>query len=277
VTSTVPPTRPALVGLRPRSSAVLAITSLLGLVAFGWPFLTDPGSALDTSHAGDAPWLFVLLVPLLAAIVLAELTEGGLDAKAVALLGMLSAVGAALRVLGPGTAGIEPGFVLIVLGGRVFGKGFGFVLGALTIFSGALVSGGVGPWMPFQMLGAAWVGFFAGCLPAWRGRAEIALLAGYGILAGLAYGWLLNLWFWPFATYGAAVSYIPGDDLIANADRYLLFWATTSLGWDIPRGVLTAVLLVVIGRPVLAALRRAAQRAAFDAPVDFAHAESRPG
>jgi energy-coupling factor transport system substrate-specific component len=273
--SAVPSARGALVGLRPRSTAVLALTSLLGLVAFGWPFLTDPGSALDTSHAGDAPWLFVLLVPLLAAIVLAELTEGGLDAKAVALLGMLSAVGAALRVLGPGTAGLEPGFVLIILGGRVFGKGFGFVLGALTIFSGALVSGGVGPWMPFQMLGAAWVGFFAGSLPAWRGRAEIALLAGYGVVAGLAYGWLLNLWFWPFATYGAAVSYVPGDALSANVDRYLLFWATTSLGWDIPRGVLTALLLVAIGRPVLAALRRAAQRAAFDAPVDFEPAESR--
>ena len=63
-----------------------------------------------------------------------------------------------------------------------------------------------------------------------------------------------------------------GDPVSENAGRYLLFWATTSLGWDIPRGLLTAVLIVVAGPAILAALRRAAQRAAFDAPVGF-----RPG
>lgn len=255
--------------LAPRPFAVLALTSLIGLVAFGWPFFTDPGSALDTSHAADAPWLFVLLVPLLAAVVLAELNAGGLDAKAVAMLGLLSAVGAALRALGPGMAGLEPGFVIIVLGGRVFGRGFGFVLGALTIFSGALLTGGVGPWMPFQMLGAAWVGFFAGCLPRCTGRAEIAVVAAYGLVAGLAYGWLLNLWFWPFAAYAPEVSFVPGDPVAENLSRYAVFWATTSLGWDIPRGVLTLLLVVVIGRPVMSALRRCAARAAFDAPVQF--------
>jgi energy-coupling factor transport system substrate-specific component len=258
-----------LLALRVRSTAVLVVTSLLGLVAFGWPFLAHPGSALDTSHAGDAPAVFVLLLPLLAGLVLAELNEGGLDAKAVAMLGMLTAVGAALRALGPGTAGLEPGFVVIVLGGRVFGRGFGFVLGALTIFSGAFVTGGVGPWMPFQMLGAAWVGFFSGCLPRCRGRREIAVVAAYGMLAGLAYGWLLNLWFWPFASYGSGVSFVPGAPVSANLGRYLVFWATTSLGWDIPRGVLTALLVVVIGGPVLAALRRCARRAAFDPQVSF--------
>ena len=260
--------RPAL-ALAPRSSAVLALTSLIGLAAFLWPFFTDPGSALDTSHSLDAPWLFVLLLPLLAAVVLAELNAGGLDAKAVAMLGMLSAVGAALRALGPGMAGLEPGFVVIILGGRVFGRAFGFVLGALTIFTGALLTGGVGPWMPFQMLGAAWVGFFAGCLPRWTGRAEVAVVAAYGLIAGLAYGWLLNLWFWPFAAYAPEVSFVPGDPLTANLTRYAAFWATTSLGWDVPRGVLTLLLVLLIGRPVMSALRRCAVRAAFDAPVEF--------
>ena len=56
-----------------------------------------------------------------------------MDAKAVAMLGMLAAVGGALRALGPGTAGLEPSFAVIILGGRVFGRGFGFVLGAVTL------------------------------------------------------------------------------------------------------------------------------------------------
>ncbi len=261
-----------LLRLRPRSAIILAVTSVVGLVSFTWPLFTDPASALDTSHSADAPWLFVLLLPLLAAVVLAELTEGGIDAKAVALLGMLAAVGAALRALGPGTVGLEPSFVVILLGGRVFGRGFGFVLGALAVFAGGLVTGGIGPWLPFQMFGCAWVGFFAGCLPAWRGRREVLVLAAYGIVSGIAYGMLLNMWFWPFAAYGPEVSFVPGDPMSENLHRYLLFWLTTSLGWDVPRGLLSAVLVMLAGRPVLGALRRTARRAAFDARPEFAPA-----
>ena len=158
----------------------------------------SPESGL--AHSADAPLVFALVLPLLLAVVLAEISEGGLDVKAVAMLGVLSAVGAALRPLGAGTAGLETVFFLLVLGGRVFGPGFGFVQGAVTLFGSALITGGVGPWLPFQMLGAAWVGWGAGLLPRARGRREVALLAAYGAVAGLAYGMLLNLSFWPFTT-----------------------------------------------------------------------------
>ena len=178
---------------------------------------SSPAPRLDTSHSGDSPLVFVLLLPLLAAVVLAELTSGGMDAKAVAMLGMLAAVGGALRALGPGTAGLEPIFVVIVLGGRVFGRGFGFVLGAVTLFAGALLTGGVGPWLPFQMLAAGWVGFFAGTAPAGCAVARrCCSLAAYSVVVGLAYGLVMNLWFWPFASYGPEVSYVAGDPLAAN-------------------------------------------------------------
>ncbi|MPZ62542.1 MAG: ECF transporter S component [Propionibacteriales bacterium] len=264
-----------LIRLRPRSALALAVTSLLGLVAFGWPLFADAGSAVDTSHSADAPWLFVVLLPLLAAVILAELTEGGLDAKAVAVLGMLAAVGAALRPLAPGAAGIDPSFVVIVLGGRIFGRGFGFVLGALTLFASALITGGVGPWMPFQMFGAAWVGFFAGCLPSLRGRWEVWLVAGYGFVASVGYGALLNMWFWPFGAYGPEVSYVAGATLLENGYRYGAFWLTTSLGWDVSRGVLISTLVLLAGHPVMSALRRTARRAAFDVPTEFGVGSSR--
>ncbi len=252
-----------------RSALVLAAVSGVGVVAYAWPFFVDAGAALDTSHSGDAPWVFVLLLPLLAAVVVAELSSGGLDAKAVALLGMLGAIGAALRALGPGAAGLEPSFIVIVLGGRVFGRGFGFVLGSLTLFAGALVTGGVGPWLPFQMFAAAWVGLGAGCLPELRGRAEVVMLAAYGVVAGLAYGMLINLWFWPFAAYAPELTYVAGDPLADNLHRYALFWATTSLGWDVPRGALTGLVILLTGRPLINALRRTARRATFTPhPVD---------
>ncbi len=88
-----------------------------------------------------------------------------MDTKAIAMLGVLSALGAALRPMGAGTAGIETVFFLLVLGGRVYGPGFGFVLGSTTLFASAILTGGIGPWLPFQMLAASWVGMGAGLLP----------------------------------------------------------------------------------------------------------------
>ena len=258
-----------LVPLHGRSALALGVVSAVGLVAFGWPFLTQADSALDSSHSGDAPLLFVVLLPLLAAVVLAELTSGAMDAKSVAMLGMLAAVGGALRALGPGTAGLEPSFAVILLGGRVFGRGFGFVLGAVTIFAGALITGGVGPWLPFQMIAAGWVGFFAGCLPRASGRAELMVLAGYAFVAGLEFGMVMNLWFWPFAAYGPETSFVAGDSFAANLSRYAVFYLTTSLLWDLGRSFLSVLLVALAGSALLRALRRASRRAAFDAPVVF--------
>lgn len=160
------------VGLRPRTTVALALASLVGLVAFGWPFLAA-GSSVVGEHASDAPYFFVVLLALVVGIVAAELADGGIDVKAVALLGVLAAIGAGLQALSPGAAGgFDPVFFLLVLAGRVFGAGFGFSLAVVALLASALVTGGVGPWMPFQMIGLAWVGMLAGCLPTVSGLAE---------------------------------------------------------------------------------------------------------
>ena len=258
--------------LRPRASVVLAVASVLGALAFCWPLFIVGHANANLAHSQDAPWIFVALLPLLLAVVLSEIAEGDLDAKAIALLCILAACVAALRIPSPGVAGFEPGFFLLIPAGRVLGRGFGFVLGALTILASALITGGVGPWLPFQMLGAAWMGFGAGCLPRARGKRELALLAGYAVVSALLYGMLLNLWFWPFgAGTTTSFSFLPGAGLLANLHRFVLFDLTTSLGFDIPRAITNGVLVLVLGAPVLAALRRATRRAAFDAPVSFEH------
>ena len=260
--------------LRPRASVTLAVTSLIGVAAFCWPLLVPRHTNANLAHSTDAPWIFVALLPLLLAVLLGEIAEGSLDAKAVALLGILAACGAALRVPSPGVAGFEPVFFLLIPAGRVLGRGFGFVLGAMTIVASALITGGVGPWLPFQMLAAAWMGFGAGCLPEAGGKRELTMLALYGVISALAYGMLMNLWFWPFgAGTSTNFSFVPGAGLLQNLHRFIFFDLTTSLGFDIPRAVTTAVLVLVLGHPVLAALRRATRRAAFDAPVTFESAD----
>jgi len=256
--------------LSTRSSAAILATSVVGLLAFVWPLLAPRGSEI-LAHASDAPLLFGLLVPLLLALTLSLVGEGAMGAKAIALLGVLAATSAALRALGAGIAGLEPIWIVIVLGAYALGAGFGFVLGPVCILASALLTGGVGPWLPFQMIAAAWVGLgagmLAGRLPA---RAEIPLLAAYSTVATVAYGWMLNLWFWPTATgLPEALSFVPGAGPMTNVTHWFVFNMTTSLGYDLPRAALTCVAILLVGRRVLAALRRTSRIAAFDATPVF--------
>jgi len=81
---------------------------------------------------------------------------------------------------------------------------------------------------------------------------------------------VMNFWFWPFgAGTTTRFSYAPGAGVLENLHRYVLFDLTTSLGFDIPRAVTNAALMLLLGRPVLAALRRATRRAAFDVPMVY--------
>lgn len=256
--------------LSPRSTLAITLTTVFGLLAFGWPLLVEPGTWL--SESPDGPWLFALLVPLLLSVVLAELSEGGIDAKSVALLGVLTAVAAALRPLSGGVTGFQPMFVVLILGGRVFGPGFGFILGATSMLASALLTGGVGPWLPFQMLGAAWLGLGAGLLPRCRGGIEITVLAIYGVFSALAFGVLLNLWFWPFIVTQGDIAFVPGANIAENAGRLIAFSVATSWGFDLPRAVGNAALIVALGAPALRALRRTHRVAAFEQTPQFVQA-----
>jgi len=188
-----------------------------------------------------------------------------------AILGVLSAINAVLRVLSAGVAGVELVFFLLILAGRVFGPGFGFALGCTSLFASALMTAGVGPWLPFQMLVSAWVGMGAGLLPRRvSGRAEIAMLVVYGIFAAYAFGLLMNLSGWPFllgveipglAAPEGGLSYVAGDPLGENLRRFLVYTLVTSTGsWDTGRAITTSVALVVLGPAVLHTLRRASRR-----------------
>lgn len=253
------------VRLTPRSGLVLGLASVAGLLMLCWPLFLQVGPGQRV----DPPFLFLALLPLVVAVVLAEVSEGGLDPRVLAILGVLSAVNAVLRALSPGLAGIELAFFLLILAGRVFGPGFGFVLGCTSLFASALLTAGVGPWLPFQMLVSAWVGMGAGLLPRRpSGRAEIVLLAAYGVLAAYAFGLLMNLSGWPFVAGIAlpgeegSLSYVAGAPVWENLHRFLLYTLLTSAGgWDTLRAVTNAVAIVLLGPAVLTTLRRASRRA----------------
>lgn len=247
-----------------RSAGMLAVAAVAGLTAFAWPLFARLPDVTSTSQA---PFVFALLLPLILAVVVAELTGNALDVKGLALLGVLAAIGAILRPLGAGTAGMEPIFFLLVLGGRVFGPGFGFAQGAVTLLASALLTGGVGAWLPYQMIAAGLMGLGAGLLPGRpRGRGEITLLAAYGLVSAFAYGWLMDFAFWPFGIGPATeLSFDPQAGPLENLHRFVLYNLVTSMGWNLGRGVTAVVLIAVLGPGLLRILRRAARRAAWAA------------
>jgi len=85
------------------------------------------------------------------------------------------------------------------------------------------------------------------------------------------FGFLLNMWFWPFGlgTFGGAgaepgLQFVPGDSVLANLHRFFLFTVgTTTFGWDTGRAITNVVAIGTLGTAVLAALRRARRRVAF--------------
>jgi energy-coupling factor transport system substrate-specific component len=268
------PHRTAAVPVSPRSALVLGVASLAGLLMLAWPLLVRV-----PAHARvDPPFVFLGLLPVVIAVVLAEISEGGMDPRVLAVLGVLSAINAVLRGVSPGTGGIELVLFLLILAGRVFGPGFGFVLGCTSLFASALMTAGVGPWLPFQMLVSAWVGMGAGLLPRRvTGRSEIALLAAYGVVSAYAFGLLMNLSSWPFLLgievpgHESSLAYVAGAPLAENLHRFLVYTLVTSTGsWDTGRAVTNAVAIVVLGPAVLTTLRRAARRATVTGTVETA-------
>ena len=220
---------------------VFVLLNLLGLFAYLHPFfapgVVDEGTAWF-AHRTDAPAVFAGIAALCLVLVVADLAGGGLDSKRLAVLGVLSALAAVLRTITL-PAGANLYFFLVILGAFTFGARLGFLLGALSFFLSAVVTGGFGPWLPFQMFAAAWMGASAGLL----GRA--ADRAGLG----------------------------PAETL----RRYWNYYLLTSLGWDLFRTLCNAVVLAAVGGPILRALLRFRERFVFQLAGGAATLRSRPG
>ena len=243
------------------SKVSIGVAGLASLLMFTWPLFIQAGNQNETLFAQT---VFIVLMPLVLILVLIEFATGDISSKQLALLGVLIALNAVIRLLGAGTAGIETAFFLIILGAFVFGSGFGFILGACSILVSALLTGGIGPWLPFQMMAAALVGLGAGLIPrSTKPWLQKLLLVAYAVIASFIYGGLMTMWNWPYlAGVGTQLSYVPGDALLSNLTRFIQYEIVTGgLVWDLGRAITTSVLILLTGTALIATLRRAATRA----------------
>lgn len=253
-------------------SAAFWLANIAGLAGFAWPlFLSSSTAPPGGAHATDAPVLIALLVPLLVVVAMDEARGDHGDARLIALLAALVAANALLRIP-KGVNGEGLVFVLPILAGWFIGGRFAFLLGSFSMLASAVLTGGAGPWLPFQMLGLGWVGGGAALARRLvRGRLPVLALAGYGYIASLGYGFVLNLWFWPFLGETGEVFFRPGLGVAETLRRYWSFYLLTSLPWDTARGLLTNVpLLVLLTRPVGSLLERTRERftATYELPVE---------
>ena len=137
------------------------------------PNARDTGP-LGIAHDQDAPLVITALVGLALVALPVELQGQTISAKMVAMLGVLVAITSVLRfieVAVPMPGDFSPIFAPIILAGYVFGGRFGFLMGAFTLLVSRLITGGVGPWLPYQMFAAGWIGLTAGWLPRFTSHA----------------------------------------------------------------------------------------------------------
>jgi energy-coupling factor transport system substrate-specific component len=250
----------------PWSALIVSIAALASILVFSWPLIIA-----DTSQAGLAQGIFIGLMPLLLLVILIEFNSGSIGSRQLAVLGLLIALNSVIRMLGAGVSGIETVFFLLIIGGYVFGAGFGFVLGAGSLIVSALLGAGVGPWLPFQMMAAGLVGLGAGLVGRLTQKlkgncnGEVLVLCLYAVPACFIYGALMTLWNWPFlAGEGSSLSYVSGAPLTQNLPVFLKYEIFTGgLVWDLGRALTTVILIALTGKTLLTTLRRAANKANF--------------
>jgi energy-coupling factor transport system substrate-specific component len=246
--------------MRLAKTFAIAFLVLLSAIGFIWPFLVS-----DKELAEKASWFFLAALPIAVLLLVILISQEELGSKNIAFLGILIAAIAAMRPLGIGAIGIEPMWFALILSSRAMGPIFGFLLGSLSMFFSALFTGGVGPWLSYQVAAAALIGFGVAIIPKRvKGKLEVLILALYGLLAAEFFGIAMDLQFWPWALgSGTQLSYVAGAPLTTNLGHFFSYHFLSALAWDIPRALVTAALIAIAGRPVLAALRRSRQRAAF--------------
>ncbi len=243
----------------------LVLISLLGMGLFLWPF---SGLGLPAS----TPALVLGLGTALGLLIF-EMGTRRMDARSFALLATLSAADAALRAaLVTGIAGFSPIFLLVLCGGYALGPSFGFLLGAASLLTSALATGGLGPWVPYQLFALGWVGMAAGLAGGWRrngrpGALDILVLAAVGIVTGFGFGAVMDVWNWTFYAGSGQLGWTPHLTTVAAVGRFARYYLVTSIGYDAFRAGGNALMVVLLGLPILAGLQRVGRRLHLQWPV----------
>jgi energy-coupling factor transport system substrate-specific component len=208
-----------------KSYICVLLVLLVGAAALAAP------AFIGNSDTNPLNWGIVVTI-MAGLIILAfffEFESAAMGSKEIALIAMLGAISAAVRIPFAAIPSVQPSTYIIICSGYVFGPLAGFMVGAVT----ALVSNlflGQGPWTPYQMLAWGLVGVCAALMR--RFKASLIWLVPFGILWGYLYGWIMNTWFWVSFAYPLTF-------------KTFLFYQTTSFWFDTFHALGNAIFLAV--------------------------------
>ncbi len=243
-----------------RVDVLLIATSALGALLLFWPLFASPESIHSWQNIG-APLLTVMIIPAMIALAVSEVIGKSFNTRQLAILAVVTAVAAAVRPLGAGVAGIEPMWIIVIVAGNALGPTSGFVVGSAAIATSSLFTGSIGPWLPYQMLMAAWIGAGAGFITKSK-RWQVASLGLYALVATFFFGWLMNLWFWPTSVgLAQGIAFNPATTATERISAWVHFSLISSVGFDIPRALFSAIGVTLTAPALLKTIHRANRRA----------------
>ena len=170
---------------------VLQSEKLRRVLQIGLPCLVMPALILLTAlgwRSEHYALVSFFMVGLAVLLFLSGFEKRELGTRRLVLVSVMTA----LSVLGRLMPLIKPITALTVLSALYLGREAGFLVGAMSAVLSNFVMG-QGPWTPFQMFAWGMIGYLAGVLSAPLIRSRI-LLYGYGLLSGVAYSMLMDIW-----------------------------------------------------------------------------------
>ena len=183
-----------------------------------------------------------LIISLGVAILALLLFMTGFERRVIGSRRMvLVAVMTALAVVGRFIPLFKPITAICVIAALYLGAEAGFLTGAMSVLISNIYFG-QGPWTPFQMLGFGLIGLFAGYLSRCLIQSR-ALLMIYGILAGVAYSMIMDVWtvlwysgsFEPKLYLAAIVSALPFTAMYAVSNLLFLLLLAKPIGRKLGR------------------------------------------
>lgn len=151
----------------------------------------------------------------------------------VALIMCLVVVNALARLI-PLPMGANASFVIPMVCGFYVSKKLGFVVGVLSMLLSSLQSGGVGPWLPYQMVLLGGSSVFLG-LGKKINDSKITFI-GFCFVWGLVFGILMNVLYWPMMNID------PVSSVWEKTKAFFSYSLISSFGWDVTRAVGNSVL-----------------------------------
>lgn len=219
---------------------VIANTRLRTVLKYLIPFVLIPAAvALGAAVFDGSRYLIISLgIAVLALLLFAAGVErrniGSRRAVIVAIMTALAVFGRFIPLFKPMTA-------ICVMTAIYLGPEAGFLTGSLSVLISNIYFG-QGPWTPFQMLGFGLIGLFAGYLsrPLVRSR---ALLVAYGLVAGVAYSFIMDIW--------TVLWYSGGFDM-----KLYLAAITAAIPYTALYAISNVAFLLLLGKPIGEKLQR---------------------